>query len=55
MQQSGPEQNSRRNIRHLDQLRTKMFERVEGDVLELAVGTGLDLPYYFDKEEGREE
>jgi len=30
----------------IDQLRTKMFERVEGDVLELAVGTGLNLPYY---------
>ena len=37
----------------IDQLRTKMFERVEGDVLELAVGTGLNLPYYFDKKEGR--
>ena len=30
----------------IDQLRTKMFERVKGDVLELAVGTGLNLPYY---------
>ena len=37
----------------IDQLRTKMFERVEGDVLELAVGTGLNLPYYYDKKEGR--
>ena len=30
----------------IDQLRTKMFERVKGDVLELAIGTGLNLPYY---------
>ena len=30
----------------IDGLRQKMFQRVEGDVLELAVGTGLNLPYY---------